>query len=69
MTIGSPRHGRRFRLVEALRVAAGDAAKAGGPISLVIEDRTDEEPRATVLVADEPHLRLLADELERKWSS
>lgn len=58
---------RRFGIVSSLRQTAA-AAKPGDVIELTLDTRHDGGT-LTVVWADAEHLRLLADELEQRWSS
>ena len=57
----------RFRLVEALRLAAIQAERCGGQVQVV---DADGEGSTTTRVQVSPRsARLIADELERRWAS
>lgn len=56
----------RFRLVAALRVAAREAERSGGNVTVV--DATEDSIRTMVRMAPRS-ARIVADELERRWSS
>ena len=59
--------GVRFRLVEALRLAAIQAERVGGLVQVV---DADGEGSTTTRVRVAPRsARLIADELERRWTS